>query len=193
MQYKWIIKITLSSIVVSCVFLLLSDTVMLSSGFVLSAVLLFIFVAIGVAFDILGVAVTSSGEAPLHSMATRRVKGARHAITIVRNADKVSSFCNDVVGDISGIVSGSAAAALASKVALRLKIEDLLATLALTVLVTALTIGGKACGKSIAIQKSTSIVLLAGKVLAVFKREQPKRDRQSKKSGDTKVKGRERR
>jgi CBS domain containing-hemolysin-like protein len=193
MQYKWIIKITLSSIVVSCVFLLLSETVMLSSGFALSAVLLFIFVAIGIAFDILGVAVTSSDEAPLHSMATRRVKGARHAITIVRNADKVSSFCNDVVGDISGIVSGSAAAALASKAALRMNIKDLFATLALTALVTALTIGGKACGKSIAMRQSTSIVLFAGKLLAVFKSEQPGRGKQSKKAGDTKVKGKERR
>ena len=35
---------------------------------------------------------------------------ARQAIYIVRNADRVSNFCNDVIGDISGIISGTAVA-----------------------------------------------------------------------------------
>ena len=29
---------------------------------------------------------------------------------LIRNAGKVSSFCNDVIGDISGVISGTASA-----------------------------------------------------------------------------------
>ncbi|WDC83794.1 hypothetical protein PL321_14940 [Caloramator sp. mosi_1] len=70
---------------------------------------------VGIIFDIIGVAVTAAEEAPFHSLASRKVKGAKTAVKLIRNADKVSNFCNDVIGDICGVVSGAAGAIIISK------------------------------------------------------------------------------
>ena len=37
-------------------------------------------------------------------MAAHKEAGAIEALRLIRNAEKVASFCNDVVGDISSIV-----------------------------------------------------------------------------------------
>ena len=59
-------------------------------------------------------AVATANEKPFHSMASRKVPGALEAIRLLRNAERVSSICNDVVGDICGVVSGSASATIAT-------------------------------------------------------------------------------
>src|SRR5699024_11313379 len=71
-------------------------------------IIVFFIVLIGIVFDMLGIASTAAKEAPLHAMAAEKVKGAKEAVNIYKNADKFASFCNDVIGDISGIISGSA-------------------------------------------------------------------------------------
>ena len=45
-------------------------------------------------------------------MNSRKVKGANVAVKFKKNAEKVSSFCCDVIGDICGVISGGAAAAI---------------------------------------------------------------------------------
>ena len=69
--------------------------------------ILLVIVMVGIIFDIIGVAVTSADEKPFHSMAARKVPGSQEAIKLLRNAERVSSICNDVVGDICGVVSGT--------------------------------------------------------------------------------------
>ena len=73
-------------------------------------VILIAIVVIGIGFDMVGVAVTVADPAPFHSMASKRVKGAKSSLTLIRNAAKMSSICNDVVGDTCGIISGTSAA-----------------------------------------------------------------------------------
>ena len=60
------------------------------------------FIFLGILFDIIGVAVTSSDDKIFHSMSARKVRGAKVAVKFHKNAEKVSSFCCDVVGDICG-------------------------------------------------------------------------------------------
>jgi hypothetical protein len=74
--------------------------------------LLFFIILVGIVFDIVGIAATAAQEAPFHARASRRLLGAKKSIWIVRNADKVASFCNDVVGDICGTVSGAVGASI---------------------------------------------------------------------------------
>ena len=62
-------------------------------------------------FDIIGVAVTAAREEPFHAMAVDRVSGAQQAIRLVRHADKVATFTNDMIGDVAGTLSGAVAAA----------------------------------------------------------------------------------
>ena len=64
----------------------------------LAFVVLACFILLGIVFDIIGVAVTAADERPFHSMAAHRTPGAREALGLIRKANKVSSFCNDVVG-----------------------------------------------------------------------------------------------
>ena len=101
-------------------------------------------------------------------MNSRRVKGADVAVLFKKNADKVSSFCNDVVGDICGIVSGSTGSIIALNIASKLEIDKFIVTLLITALIASLTIGGKALGKSFAINKSNVILYKFSKFVSCF-------------------------
>lgn len=134
----------------------------------LSFLILGAVIALGIVFDIIGTAAAAADQAPLNARASRRKPGARRAVDLVRNADRVANFCNDVVGDISGIVSGTLAAVIVSRLAAagspggRVEIYG---GIVLTALVAALTVGGKALGKNMAITRSTEIIMLVGKTL----------------------------
>ncbi|BCJ85909.1 CNNM metal transporter family protein [Effusibacillus dendaii] len=128
-----------------------------------SLVILIIF--IGVFFDIMGLAAAAASETPFHALAAERVNGAKQAIQIVRNAEKFSNFCNDVVGDIAGVLSGAATAAVVVRILASgaVHVSPGVFTVLATALVAALTVGSKAIGKSIAIRYANPIILQVGK------------------------------
>lgn len=166
---RWVVTIFLVTIFVSGVFSLISEEVMGSSGIVTAFIILLTIVLIGIVFDIIGVAVTSAVETPFHAMAARKVPGAREAIRLLRQAEKVSSICNDVVGDICGVVSGSASATIAVQLLQNFEFSwPRVVSLVMSALVAGLTVGGKAIGKTFAVNSSTQIVHLVGKVLCFF-------------------------
>jgi CBS domain containing-hemolysin-like protein len=106
-------------------------------------------------------------------MAARKLKAGQKAVWLVNNAEKASSFCNDIIGDIAGIISGATGAAIAANLFASDHFSTETAfflTLALTSLIAAVTVGGKAMGKSFAINHSTDIVLFAAKSLCGFRR-----------------------
>ena len=163
---NWVITIFLITIVVSGVISFLSDTVMGGSSIGVAFLILLLIILIGIVFDIIGMAVASADEKPFHSMASRKVSGAQEAIRLLRNAERVSSICNDVVGDICGVISGSASATIAVQV-----ISDLdftwprIITLVMSSLAAGLTVGGKALGKTIAVNSCVEIVHSVGKLI----------------------------
>ncbi len=136
---------------------------------ILGAALILVFiVALGVLFDMIGVAAASAREEPFNAMAARRVRGARHALDLVHNADTVAAVCADVVGDIAGTVSGAAAAAVVFRViavAPQLSPLRTVADAGVVALAAALTVGGKAACKIYALRSWTQILLVVGKVL----------------------------
>ena len=95
---------------------------------------------------------------------------AREALHLIRNANRVSSFCNDVIGDICGVISGSASAAIAVRIiAAGVGGTQMIVDLLMSALVAALTVGGKAFGKTFAIGQSTKIVQMTARILHFFK------------------------
>ena len=165
---KWIITIFLSTVVISAVFSTISNMLLGQAGLVPAFFILLVIVLIGILFDIIGVAVTAADVKPFHSMAAHRVPGAQEALKLLRNAEKVSSFCNDVVGDICGIISGTASASivlliLANRQSVGTRAQ--LLEIGMAAVVSGLTVGGKAVGKTFAMTKSTSIVHCASKVI----------------------------
>ena len=163
---NWVITIFFATIAISATISLVSDFVMGNSSMIVATIVLLLIVFIGIIFDIVGMAVATADEKPFHAMAARKVKGAKECIMLLRNAERVSSICNDVVGDICGVVSGSASATIAAQILSNFELSFAsVVPLVLSSLVAALTVGGKAVGKGIAVSSCTDIVYHAGQVI----------------------------
>jgi Mg2+/Co2+ transporter CorB len=163
---RWVITIFLATIVISAAISLASDFVMGKSSMGVAFLILLMIVFIGILFDIVGMAVATADEKPFHAMASRKVRGAKECIMLLRNAERVSSICNDVVGDICGVVSGTASAAISAQILSNFELSFAsVVPLALSSLTAALTVGGKAIGKGIAVSACTEIVYHAGQVI----------------------------
>ena len=163
---RWVVTIFFVTIVISGIISLVSDEIMSRSGIGLAFVILFAIVLLGLMFDIVGVAVTAADEKPFHAMASRKVSGARESLKLLRNSDRVSSICCDVVGDICGVVSGAASATIAALIISSANFGwPQIVTLAMSALVAGLTVGGKAIGKGVAIGSATKIVQTVGKII----------------------------
>jgi len=168
---RWVVTVFFLTILISGTISLISDEIMAVSSMAVAFLILLAIVLIGIVFDIIGVAVTSADEKPFHSMAARKVPGAHEAIGLLRGAERVSSICNDVVGDICGVVSGSASATIAAQVLQNFEFSwPRMVSLVMSALVAGLTVGGKAVGKTLAMNSCTSIVHTVGKVLWQFHR-----------------------
>ena len=111
---KWIFTIVLVSFTISFVFSLISQKLMPSLNVIFGIIITLIFVGIGILFDVVGVSVTGADESVFHSMSSKKVRGANVAVKFKKNADKVSSFCCDVIGDICGVISGAAGTTIAA-------------------------------------------------------------------------------
>ena len=160
---KWILLITSLTFIISMIFSYLSETILKKSNIAIELIVLLIVILIGIIFDMIGVAITTCAEHPFHAMASRKIKGAKTAIKLIKNKDKVSSFCNDVIGDICGIVSGTAGVIIATSIAK----DSIICSLLITATISSLTIGGKALGKKVAVSKSENITKIVSKILSI--------------------------
>lgn len=170
-DFKWIFLITILSFFISVVFSAVSSEALKNVNNLLAFLILLIFILIGIIFDVIGVAATSGTEKQFHSMASKKVRGALDAVWIIRNAEKVSSFCNDVVGDISGIISGATGAIIISRLTTGLTIKDFVIGLCITGIIASLTIGGKAIGKSMGMNYSSNIIFWVAGIMNIFTRK----------------------
>lgn len=169
-DWHWITTIFGATIGISAAMSFLSNEMLSGGSLLLSFAVLLVIVLIGILFDIIGVSVTAAEEKPFHSMAAKKVPEAREALKMLRRAERVSSFCNDVVGDICGVISGSAAAVIAAKAITGMSpVLGSVVQLLLSAVVAGLTVGGKAFGKSIAMNNSTAIIHAAAKVMYLVK------------------------
>ena len=173
---RWVVTIFFITILISGTISLVSDQVMAGSSIVVAFCILLAIIFLGILFDTIGMAVATAEEKPFHSMASRKVPGAQEAIRLLRNAERVSSICNDVVGDICGVVSGSASATIAALILANVESGwPKAVSLVMSALVAGLTVGGKAIGKTIAVQSCTEIVHLVGRVIHGWNRFRKKK------------------
>ena len=165
---KWIIIIVCLSFTISFVFSLISQLTIPNLSLWLGILITLLFIAIGILFDIIGVSVTSADEKVFHSMNSRKVKGASVAVKFKKNADKVSNFCCDVIGDVCGIISGAAGTTITAILVSKFGFNLLFTGLVVAATIAALTIGGKAMGKSFSINKSNIILYEFAKFISNF-------------------------
>lgn len=164
-HYRWALTAFVMAVALSGLLSLSSEAILENAGLLLALLILALFIGLGILFDIIGVAVTAADPRPFHSMAAHKEKGAKAAIRLLQNANQVSSVCNDVVGDICGIVSGSTAAVIVTHLQRDLSTTSVLISIGATALISGITIGGKALGKTVAINQCTSVVYRVARIM----------------------------
>lgn len=169
-QYRWALTVFCMAVTLSAALSLASESMLEGAGMAVALLILMMFIAIGILFDVIGMAVTAADPKPFHSMAAHKEKGAREALGLLRRASRVSSVCNDVVGDICGIVSGATGVVIVTQLQNALNVRSVLISVGVTALISGLTIGGKALSKTFAIKQSTKVVYWVGRFLHVFHR-----------------------
>ena len=165
---KWIATVVIVAFLTSFTLSFISEMTIPNLSLWLGILVTLFFIFLGIFFDIIGVSVTTADEKVFHSMNSRKVKGANIAVKFKKNADKVSSFCCDVIGDVCGIISGAAGTTIAAILVTQFKFNTLFTSITVAAIIAAITIGGKAIGKSFAINKSNIVLYEFAKFISNF-------------------------
>ena len=182
----WAIKITVVTLFLSAFISFLTEITSSATNVAVTVVLLFFIILAGIIADGIGVAVTSCDITPIVSMASKKEYGAKTAMWLVKNNEKVSNVCNDVIGDIISIISGSCGAVIVIAITVNLnETWQQWLSIGVSALISALMVGGKAFLKNIAISNSKEFVMFVAKIIAVF---HPEERRRKKKAAEKKMK-----
>jgi len=179
----WWIKATIISLILAAFFSYLSELTSSAQSVAIVVVLLFLLIIISIIADMIGVAIQSCDITPFVSMSARKIRGAKTAVWVKKNAVTFSSILNDIIGDCFGIISGACAAIIVIKITSSVAPEyKILISIAISAVVSAFTIGGKALMKTVADKKSKEIVFGFSKFLALFNKNEPKKSTKNKES-----------
>ena len=167
---NWVMQSFVITFILSIIFSYVSTNGVSNLSLIPAILILVLVIIIGIFFDIIGVSVTVANEEEFHAKATKKVKGSKDSIKLIKNAPKVANICADVIGDICGVLSGAISALISIKITTELQMPfDI--QFVLSALVSALTVSGKAFGKEIANKNSTEIVHKVGIVLNKFSKK----------------------
>ncbi|MBR2371508.1 MAG: DUF21 domain-containing protein [Clostridia bacterium] len=164
----WPVIVLFLTLALSFIFSLICELVMGNAPLAVAYILIVFIILLSVVFDMIGTAAASCDIQPFLSMSARKVKGAKTAVKLVKNAEKVSSVCADIIGDICGIISGACGAAIVIK-----QFADgtsIIISVLFSAFIAALTVFGKSLGKSYAMTNSNKIIYMVARVLSVFKK-----------------------
>ena len=167
-DFKWVGIITILAFIISLAFSFISQSIIPNVNVIVSLIVVLVIILIGIIFDMVGMAVQVADIKVFNAMAAKKVRGAKMALKMIKNAPKLSTICNDVIGDICGIISGSGGAAIAAILVIELGVDAIIPTLIISAIIAALTIGGKALGKGISAAKANLIVEIFAKILSIF-------------------------
>ncbi len=165
---NWIYKVFLMTFFLSVIFSFTSNVITSNANIFVMILITFLVIVIGIIFDMIGTATLSSNEAAFHAKSSRKIKGAKEAISLLKNSVKVASICNDVIGDICGIISGGMGAMVALSLS-NIIGNTTISSILVSAIVSSLTVGGKAIFKTVAIKKCDEIVFLVGKIKSTIK------------------------
>ncbi len=169
----WAIKIFFISLILAAAFSVVAEYFTQGLSLFAAFCVLILIVAMGVFSDLVGVAFATCDQKPFISMSAKKVKNAKVCLSLLKKADIVSNFCNDVIGDICGIVSGAAGAAIAIKVYMAgVPFSEYVVSIILSSFIAGATVAGKALGKGYAMKKNKEIVSFIGMIIVFFVKEE---------------------
>ncbi len=162
-QSKWLFQVFLITFILSVVFNFLSTEVVENLNIYISIIILVLVLIVSIITDAIAISATAAEEAPFHAKAADKKRGAKQSVMIIKNADRVSSVCADVIGDVCGVLAGATSALLAVNIAKMVGLKDVsVITMLITAIVTALMVLGKAAGKRVGIRDANKIVDILG-------------------------------
>lgn len=168
-KYLWPLKVFFITLILALAFSVIAEFAMTGAGIIIAILILLVLIAVSIVFDVIGIAFASCDIGPINSMASRKIKGAKMSLKLLRGAAIVSSICSDVIGDICGIVSGACGAAIALRIISETEgYLNILTAIVVSALVAAVTVSGKALFKKAAFNNRERIVLTVGKIFSVF-------------------------
>ncbi len=161
-KITWFVEVFIITFALSICFSYISTYGVSNLNLVSSIIILIAVIAVGIVFDIVGVAVTVAKEHEFHAKATKKVDGAKVSIKLIKNSTRVANICADIIGDVCGVLSGAISAMISAKIT-----EKTGANLQfiISAIVASITVGGKALGKELANKESTQIVHFVGIIL----------------------------
>lgn len=165
---RWAFLIFVSTFILSLSFSFIAQMVSNIQIYLAFVVLIFTII-LSLIFDVIAVSTTACSIEPFLAMASKKIKGAKIAVKIVKNAEKVANICGDVIGDICGIISGSLGALIVVNLLQKgITIDSTLLSILFSSSIAAVTVGGKAFCKKFAIDKCQKIIYTVSKILSVF-------------------------
>ena len=87
-NYRWSLIVTILAFLISVVMSLISTLILKNVSLLIAILVTFLFIALGITFDIVGVAVASGDEVAFHSMSARKIKEGRVGVKLLKNAPK---------------------------------------------------------------------------------------------------------
>ncbi len=169
---SWGIIVLVLSFILSVLFSFLTE-IAINGGPVYACIIVIIALLIlSIISDIIANAVLSCDSEGFNAMASRKIRGAKRAVTFCRHSEKIASIFSDVIGDICGIVSGAAGAALALYFGFaEQSTEGIAASILVSAVISALTVGGKAFAKPLSIKYNTKIAFGFARFTTYFVKE----------------------
>ncbi|MBQ8749112.1 MAG: hypothetical protein IJZ29_01395 [Clostridia bacterium] len=167
LNWTWSFKILFLSLALSISFSIISEMALNGTSIFISILIIISFLIVNVAFDMVGVAITAGNISYFEELANRKMVGAKESLLLLRNADKVSVLCCDIIGDICGILSGACGASIVFKIIGESanKPVAMIISAVISGIIAGLTIFCKSIEKGYAVNKSEKIILIVGKFL----------------------------
>lgn len=162
----WVIKITIFTFLGAVICSFISQITTSRSDITVSIMLLAFMLLISIIFDGIGLSVASCSYEKISKYAKYK-KQYEIAKKLIKNAEKVNNVCADVVGDMCGILSGACGASIV----LQLSVEGQTAhwvTIIVSSVIAAITVGGKASLKKIAVKNSEEFVFMSARIISIF-------------------------
>ncbi|MDE5990279.1 MAG: hypothetical protein K2O95_07915 [Clostridia bacterium] len=162
----WVIKITIFTFFGAVICSFISQITTSKSDIIISIMLLSFMILVSIIFDGIGLSVASCSPDDIKKYA-RYPKQYKIAQFLVKNAEKVNNICADVIGDMCGILSGACGASIVVQLNLHSNGGHWI-TIIISSVIAAITVGGKASLKKVAVKNSAEFVFMSARIIGIF-------------------------
>lgn len=164
MEKKWITEVFIMTFILSVCFSSITNVLSSSLNDFLLIIILVLVIIVGIIFDVIGTSSMNANEAAFHAIASKKINGGKEAINMLKNKNKISSICNDIIGDVCGIVSGGLGAVVAISLSTNTGFNSVIISIITSALISSITVGGKAIFKNISIKNADKIIFRVAKI-----------------------------